>query len=110
VPFLDQVKYVRAVGSRQAREAGGGFHPGRVIEVASVRGGMSWQGDIEAANGETMSGTGWGILLGCIYLVLIFVFAVLSFRKGHWVLGLIGFVFPILWIIGAMLPSRYARR
>jgi hypothetical protein len=39
-----------------------------------------------------------------------FVFAVLSFRKGHWVLGLIGFVFPILWIVGAMLPSRYARR
>jgi hypothetical protein len=57
-----------------------------------------------------MSGTGLGILLGCIYLVLLFVFAVLSFRKGHWVLGLIGFVFPILWIVGAMLPSRYERR
>jgi hypothetical protein len=57
-----------------------------------------------------MSGTGLGVLLGCIYLVLLFVFAVLSFRKGHWVLGLIGFVFPILWIVGAMLPSRYERR
>ena len=57
-----------------------------------------------------MSGTGLGILLGVIYAVLFFVFAVLSFRKGHWVLGLIGFVFPILWIIGAMLPSRYVRR
>ena len=57
-----------------------------------------------------MSGTGLGILLGCIYLVLLLVFAVLSFRKGHWVLGLIGFVFPILWIVGAMLPSRYERR
>lgn len=57
-----------------------------------------------------MSGTGLGILLGCIYLVLLFVFAVLSFRKGHWVLGLIGFVFPLLWIVGAMLPSRYERR
>ena len=57
-----------------------------------------------------MSGPGWGILLGCIYLVLLFVFAVLSFRKGHWVLGLVGFVFPILWIVGAMLPSRYVRR
>jgi hypothetical protein len=57
-----------------------------------------------------MSGTGLGILLGCIYLVLLFVFAVLSFRKGHWVLGLIGFVIPILWIVGAMLPSRYERR
>ncbi len=57
-----------------------------------------------------MSGTGLGILLGSIYLVLLFTFAVLSFRKGHWVLGLIGFVFPILWMIGAMLPSKYARR
>ena len=52
-----------------------------------------------------------GFTLGIIYLVLLFVFAVLSFRKGHWVLGLIGFIFPILWIIGAVLPAkRYARR
>ena len=57
-----------------------------------------------------MSGTGWGITLGIIYFVLLVVFAVLSFRKGHWVLGLIGFIFPILWIIAAILPSRYARR
>ena len=57
-----------------------------------------------------MSGTGWGIILGLIYLLLLVVFAVLSFRKGHWVLGLIGFIFPILWIIGAILPSRYATR
>jgi hypothetical protein len=57
-----------------------------------------------------MSGAGWGITLGIIYLVLIVVFAILCFRKGHWVLGLIGFIFPILWIIGAVLPSRLARR
>ena len=56
-----------------------------------------------------MSGAGW-FTLGIIYLVLLVVFAVLSFRKGHWVLGLIGFIFPILWIIGAILPSTYARR
>jgi hypothetical protein len=60
--------------------------------------------------GKPMSGTGLGITLGIIYFVLMVVFAVLSFRKGHWVLGLIGFIFPILWIIGAILPSRYARR
>ncbi len=60
--------------------------------------------------GERMSGAGWGITLGIIYLVLLFVFAILSFRKGHWVLGLLGFIFPILWIIGAVLPSKYARR
>jgi hypothetical protein len=53
---------------------------------------------------------GWAITVGIIYLVLLVVFAVLSFRKGHWVLGLIGFIFPILWIIGAILPGRYATR
>jgi hypothetical protein len=50
-----------------------------------------------------MSATGWGFTLGIIYLVLLFVFAILSFRKGHWILGLIGFIFPILWIIGAVI-------
>jgi len=58
-----------------------------------------------------MSGTGLAFTLGIVlYLVLLFVFAVLSFRKGHWVLGLVGFIFPVLWLVGALLPSRYARR
>jgi len=48
--------------------------------------------------------------LGVIYLVLLFTLAVLSFRKGHWVLGLIGFIFPLLWVIGAVLPDRHRRR
>ena len=62
------------------------------------------------AKGEPRSGTGGWSLLGLIYLLLLVVFAVLSFRKGHWVLGLIGFIFPILWIIGGVLPDRHARR
>ena len=48
--------------------------------------------------------------LGILYLVLLLVLGVMSFRKGHWVLGLIGFIFPVLWLIGAILPSRYERR
>lgn len=56
-----------------------------------------------------MSGAAWGIGLGILYLVLIFTLAIMSFRKGHWVLGLIGFIFPVLWVIGAILPSRYRR-
>src|SRR5262249_55795202 len=51
-----------------------------------------------------MSAWGWG-LLGIIYLVLLFTLAIMTFRKGHWVLGLIGFIFPILWIIAALLPG-----
>jgi cadmium resistance protein CadD (predicted permease) len=56
-----------------------------------------------------MSGTLWFTTLGIIYLVLLFTLAVLSFRKGHWILGLIGFIFPLLWVIGAIMPSRRYR-
>jgi hypothetical protein len=56
-----------------------------------------------------MSGTFWGIGLGVLYLVLLGTLAVMSFRKGHWVLGLIGFIFPLLWLIGAILPARRYR-
>ena len=52
-----------------------------------------------------MSGTLWFTTLGIIYLVLLLTLAVLSFRKGHWVLGLIGFVFPVLWISGPSCPA-----
>jgi energy-coupling factor transporter transmembrane protein EcfT len=56
-----------------------------------------------------MSGLGW-VGLGILYLVLLFTVAVLSFRRGHWVLGLIGFIFPVLWFVGAMLPRRHGYR
>ena len=52
----------------------------------------------------------WGIGLGIIYLVLLFTLAVMTFRKGHWVLGLIGFIFPLLWLIGAILPDKRRHR
>ena len=53
-----------------------------------------------------MNGTLWFTTLGIIYLVLLFTLAVLSFRKGHWILGLVGFIFPVTWIVGALLPRR----
>ncbi len=55
-----------------------------------------------------MSGIGWG-LMAAIYLVLVCTLCVLSFRKGHWVLGLIGFFVPVLWLFGAILPARRTR-
>jgi len=54
-----------------------------------------------------MSDFWWAFPLGIIYVVLLVTLAVLSFRKGHWILGLVGFVFPPLWIIGALLPGRH---
>ena len=53
-----------------------------------------------------MTTPGWAILSAVIYLVLIFTLALMTFRKGHWVLGIIGFIFPLLWLIGAIMPRR----
>ena len=59
-----------------------------------------------------MSPLGWGLSigLGVLYLVLIFTIAVMSFRKGHWILGLLGFFIPFLWLLGAVLPATHSRR
>jgi hypothetical protein len=57
---------------------------------------------------------GWLLWSGLVvlYLVLLFTVCALTFRKGHTVLGVVGIFFPILWLVGAMLPpvagSRYA--
>lgn len=53
---------------------------------------------------------GWYFTLGVVYLVLLFTVAVMTFRKGHWVIGLIGIVFPVLWLLGAVLPARPGHR
>jgi hypothetical protein len=57
-----------------------------------------------------MTTPGWAILSAVIYLVLILTLAVMTFRKGHWVLGLIGFIFPFLWLIGAIMPRKRVYR
>ena len=57
---------------------------------------------------------GWLIWSGLVllYIVLLFTVCMVTFRKGHTVLGIIGIFFPILWLIGAAIPptenSRYA--
>jgi len=41
------------------------------------------------------------------YLVAIVTVCVVTFRKGRYVLGIIGFLFPFLWLLGAILPPRH---
>ncbi|HEY5246859.1 MAG TPA: hypothetical protein VIJ15_00210 [Dermatophilaceae bacterium] len=55
-----------------------------------------------------MSGTQWllGTGLAVLYLVLIFTLGLMTFRKGHFLLGILGIFLPFLWLIGAMLPDR----
>ena len=43
-------------------------------------------------------------LLFAIYLVCIFTVAGVTFRNGHWILGILGIFFPVFWLIGAILP------
>ncbi len=48
--------------------------------------------------------TGGSVLLGAIYVVLLITLGILSIRKGHWVMFIIGIFIPLFWIIGALLP------
>ena len=43
------------------------------------------------------------ILLGIIYVACWIYFGLSTFRKGHYWMFWIGFIFPFLWIIGALI-------
>ncbi len=53
--------------------------------------------------------TSAGVLFGAIYIVLLITLGIISIRKGHWVMFLIGIFIPLFWIIGAMLPPTGGR-
>jgi hypothetical protein len=44
-----------------------------------------------------------------LYFVLLITLGVLCVRKGHWVLFIIGFIFPVLWLIGAIMQPAPRR-
>jgi len=50
------------------------------------------------------------VLWAAIYLVLILTLGIMSIRKGHWVMFIVGIFLPIFWLIGALLPRRRGRR
>jgi hypothetical protein len=45
-------------------------------------------------------------LLFAVYFVCLFTVCLLTFKKGHIVLGIVGIFFPFLWLIGAILPAK----
>jgi hypothetical protein len=47
---------------------------------------------------------GAGVLLGVLYVVLLVTLGIVSIRKGHWVMFIIGIFIPLFWVIGALLP------
>jgi len=46
------------------------------------------------------------VALGILYVVLLVVLGLKTARNKRWVLFGVGFIFPILWIIGGVLPPR----
>jgi ABC-type multidrug transport system permease subunit len=49
-------------------------------------------------------------LLGALYLAALISLGVATLRKGHYFLFFIGIVFPLLWIVGALVgPTTRAR-
>jgi len=53
----------------------------------------------------TSSILGFGIG-GLVYLILLVTLGIMSIRKGHWVMFLVGIIFPLFWLIGALMPRR----
>jgi hypothetical protein len=49
---------------------------------------------------------GWQIGFGILYFVLFLSLGIMSIRKGHWIMFIVGVFIPIFWFIGALMPSR----
>ena len=47
-----------------------------------------------------------GVLGFLLWLVLFIFLDIRTLRHGHWVMFLVGIVFPLLWLIGALIPRR----
>lgn len=50
------------------------------------------------------------VTLLSIYVACVFTVCSLTFQKGYRMLGWFGIIFPILWLIGAVLPPKPGSR
>jgi hypothetical protein len=48
--------------------------------------------------------------LMCLYITCLFTVCMLTFKKGHTLLGILGIFIPLLWLIGACLPAKEGSR
>ncbi len=46
----------------------------------------------------------WGIGYGILWLVLMVTLGIMTIRKGHWVMFIVGIFLPLFWLIGALMP------
>jgi hypothetical protein len=52
----------------------------------------------------------FGALFFMMYLFCLFTVCMLTFQKGHTVLGIVGIFVPFLWLIGAIIPAKKGSR
>ena len=54
----------------------------------------------------------WGIGggLAILWIVLMITLGIMTLRKGHWVLFILGIFLPLFWIIGAIMPPAASSR
>jgi hypothetical protein len=52
------------------------------------------------------TGGGFVALWAIIYVVLMVTLGIMSIRKGHWIMFIIGIFLPLFWLIGALLPAK----
>ncbi len=50
----------------------------------------------------------WYVTGGIIYFILMVTLGVISLRKGHWVMFIVGIFLPFFWLIGALIPCKYS--
>jgi ABC-type multidrug transport system permease subunit len=48
------------------------------------------------------------VVLGLIWLLLFVFLGIKTPTNGHWVIFLFGIFFPLLWLIGALMPDHRA--
>ncbi len=46
------------------------------------------------------------VIGGILYFILLVTLGIISIRKGHWVMFIIGIFIPLFWIIGALMPAK----
>jgi hypothetical protein len=46
------------------------------------------------------------VIGGILYFILLVTLGIITIRKGHWVMFIIGIFIPLFWIIGALMPAR----
>jgi len=52
----------------------------------------------------------FSFMFAMMYIACLFTVCMLTFKKGHTLLGILGIFLPLPWLIGACLPAKHGSR